>query len=66
MTPNVQLMPVSKLWVRAVLLIDFPRCGTHIDAVIDGKSEDFWNLIPDKEYFFHHVHPILSRELLRM
>lgn len=59
-------MAVSKFWVKAVLLIDFPGRNTAIDALIDRKGESFWTLIPNKEYFFHHVHPILARELLCM
>ena len=59
-------MTVSKLWVKSVLLIDFPGCLPHIDAMVDRWDDYFWESIPNKEYFFMHVHPILAQELLCM
>lgn len=59
-------MPVTKLWVKGALLIDFPGRLPHIEAVVDRREDYFWQAIPDKEYFFRHIHPLLAHELLRM
>ena len=57
---------ISSIWVEAVLKIDFPGRVVAIKALLDRYDDDFWKTIPDRQYFFKHIHPLLADQLLRM
>lgn len=57
---------ISSIWVEAILNIDFPGREVAIKALLDRYDDDFWKTIPDRHYFFKHIHPLLTEQLLRM